>query len=166
MALKIDDAERSALDALYHEYEQELVTEQQSTARLQGLMFDKMKFLKDALQASADQALSASNTPQEGQQLLAHGQPPSPSEMPPSPPQSLPPAPHAEAGGGTNESLAGVLGAMISALNKQSSSVATALPKMARSVHPNTFSDKKDDRPDRWIKSFVKFAGINDGMTK
>ncbi len=117
--------------------------------------------MNDALQASADQALSASNTPQGGQQLLAHGQPHSPSEMPPSPPQSPPPAPHAEAGGGTNESLVNVLEAMMSALNKQSSSVAAALPKMARSVHPNSFSDKKDDRPDRWIKSFVKIAGIN-----
>ncbi len=109
---------------------------QQSIERLQDLMFVKMRTTEDALQALADKALSASNTPQGGQQLLAHGQPPSPSEMPPSAPQSPPPAPHAEAGEGTNESLAGVLGAVMSALNKQSSSVAAALPKMAWSVHP------------------------------
>ena len=160
-AIGINDAEQATVDALHDEYEQELVTEQQSIERLQDLLFAKIKTMNDALQASADQAASASNTSQGGQQQLAHGQPPSPSETPPSPPQSPPPVPHAEAGEGTNESLVGVPEAMMSALNKQSSSVAAALPKMARSVHPSNFSDKKDDRPDRWLKSFVKIAGIN-----
>ncbi len=158
MTLGIREADQLALDTLHDEYEQGHATEQQSIERLQDLMFVKIKIMEDALQASAEKASSASNTPQGGQQL-AHGQPPSPSEMPPSLPQSPPPAPHAEASEGTNESLANVLGAVINALNKQSSSVAAALPKMARSVH--NFSDKKDDRPDRWLKSFGKITGIN-----
>ena len=93
MALDIDGAEQAAVDAVHNEYEQELVTEQQSIERLQDLIFVKLKFMKDQIQASANLAGSASNTPQGGLPLLAERQPPSPSEMPPSPPQSPPPAP-------------------------------------------------------------------------
>ncbi len=145
MAMGIRDADQLALDSLHDEYEQGHATEQQSIERLQDLMFVKMKTMEDTLQASAEKALSASNTPQGGQQL-AHGQPPSPFEMLPSPLQSPPPAPHAEASAGTNESLANVLGAVMTALNKQSSSVTAALPKMARSVHPSNFGEPMRSR--------------------
>ena len=161
MALDIDGAEQAAVDAVHYEYEQEIVTEQQSIERLQDLMFVKLKFMKDQIQASANLAGSASNTPQGGLPLLAERQPTSPSEMPPSPPQSPPPVPHAGTSGDTTESVTSALGALLSAFSAQVNSVNTVLPKMARAVHPNNFSDKKDDRPDRWIKSFVKIAGIN-----
>ena len=161
MALDIDGAEQAAVDAVHYEYEQEVVTEQQSIERLQDLMFVRLKFMKDQIQASANLAGSASNTPQGGLPLLAERQPTSPSEMPPSPPQSPPPVSHAGTSSDTTESVTSALGALLSAFSAQVNSMNTVLPKLARSVHPNNFSDKKDDRPDRWIKAFVKIAGIN-----
>ena len=127
MALDIDDAGQAAADAVHNEYEQELVTQNNSLNDCRTLCSSNRNYERsDPL---AKLAGCASNTPQAGRQLQAERQPTSSSEMPPSPPQSPPPVPHAETSGDTNESVTGALGALLSAFFAQVSSVNTVLPK-------------------------------------